>query len=71
MVHRVGIIGLGTVGSRFVEQFNRHSAFDLTAAWDVDPEARSIHNGSVNICSSADEVIADSDLVYFGGSART
>lgn len=64
MVHRVGIIGLGTVGSRFVEQFNRHSAFDLTAAWDVDPEARSIHNGSVNICSSADEVIADSDLVY-------
>ena len=39
MAHRVGIIGLGTVGSRFVEQFARHEAFDLVAAWDPDAEA--------------------------------
>ena len=64
MVHRVGIIGLGTVGSRFVEQFNNHSEFELVAAWDMDPTACSIHEGSVNLRSGADEVIADSDLVY-------
>jgi predicted dehydrogenase len=64
MVHQVGIIGLGTVGSRFVEQFNKHSAFDLVAAWDANPETCSLHRDSVHICSGADEVIAASDLVY-------
>ena len=64
MVHNVGIIGLGTVGSRFVEQFNNHGAFELVAAWDADPEACSLHAGSVKICSGADEVISASDLVY-------
>ncbi len=37
MTHRIGIIGLGTVGARFVEQFNRHDDFELVAAWDPDP----------------------------------
>ena len=64
MAHRVGIIGLGTVGSRFVEQFNLHHAFDLVAAWDIDYEACSSHKDSVRIASSAGDVIAESDLVY-------
>ena len=64
MAHRVGIIGLGTVGSRFVEQFNLHNAFDLVSAWDIDQEACSSHRDSVRIASSADEVIAECDLVY-------
>ena len=64
MAHRVGIIGLGTVGSRFVEQFNLHNAFDLVAAWDLDPNACSPHKDSVKIASTAGEVIAESDLVY-------
>jgi len=70
MVHRVGIIGLGTVGSRFVEQFNNHREFDLVAAWDVDPAACSFHEDSVNLCSGADEVIANSDLVYIAVPPR-
>ncbi len=64
MAHRVGIIGLGTVGSRFVEQFNLHNAFDLVAAWDVDPNACSSHKDLVRITANAAEVIAESDLVY-------
>ena len=64
MAHRVGIIGLGTVGSRFVEQFNLHNAFDLVAAWDLDPNACSSHKDSVKIASTAAEVIEESDLVY-------
>ena len=70
MVHQVGIIGLGTVGSRFVEQFNNHREFDLVAAWDVDPAACSVHEDSVNLCSGADEVIANSDLVYIAVPPR-
>ena len=64
MAHRVGIIGLGTVGSRFVEQFNLHDAFDLISAWDIDDEACSSHADSVRIASSADDLIAECDLVY-------
>ena len=64
MVHRVGIIGLGTVGSRFVEQFNSHDAFELVAAWDLDPNACSSHKEVVNIVGDAHAVIRQSDLVY-------
>ena len=64
MVHRVGIIGLGTVGSRFVEQFNSHDAFELVAAWDVDPNACSSHKKLVNIAEDANAVIQQSELVY-------
>ena len=64
MAHRVGIIGLGTVGSRFVDQFNLHNAFDLVAAWDIDTNACSSNEDSVRIASNAAEVVAESDLVY-------
>lgn len=64
MAHRVGIIGLGTVGSRFVDQFNSHDAFDLVAAWDIDSEACAAHESTVRIASDSNAVIAESDLVY-------
>lgn len=64
MTHRVGIIGLGTVGSRFVEQFARHDAFDLVAAWDADPAARAAHAGAVELAVDADAVISAADAVY-------
>ena len=38
--HQVGIIGLGTVGARFVEQFNLHERFELSACWDASDDAR-------------------------------
>lgn len=64
MAHRVGIIGLGTVGSRFVEQSNLHDGFDLVAAWDPDAAACARHSRDVSITTDADAVIAAADVVY-------
>lgn len=64
MTHRIGIIGLGTVGSRFVDQFNRHPDFDLVAAWDADPVACDARRAAVDIADTAADVIAASDAVY-------
>ncbi len=64
MAHRVGIIGLGTVGSRFVEQFGRHELFDLVSAWDPDAGACVAHQAAVEIAGGPSEVIAASALVY-------
>lgn len=64
MAHRIGIIGLGTVGSRFVEQFNLHDDFDLVAAWDPDPLACAAQRDHVTIASDAAAVIEAADAVY-------
>ena len=64
MPHRVGIIGLGTVGSRFVDQFNRHPGFELVAAWDHDGAALTRHAESVWIADEASGVIAAAEVVY-------
>lgn len=60
----MGIIGLGTVGSRFVEQFASHPDFDLVAAWDANPEACAAHAASTHIAEDAGEVIETADAVY-------
>lgn len=62
--HRVGIIGLGTVGSRFVDQFGRHPDFELVAAWDPDEAACAQHAPSVRIAPDADAVVDAADVVY-------
>lgn len=64
MAHRIGIIGLGTVGARFVEQFNRHRAFELVAAWDPDAAACAAHRDDVAILADAAAVISAADAVY-------
>ncbi len=64
MAHRVGIIGLGTVGSRFVEQFGRHADFDLVAAWDPDAGACAENADAVDIMADAAAVIDTADAVY-------
>jgi predicted dehydrogenase len=64
MTHRIGIIGLGTVGARFVEQFHRHADFELVAAWDPDPAACAAQAADVDIADDAAGVIAASDAVY-------
>lgn len=64
MAHRIGIVGLGTVGARFVEQFNQHEDFDLVAAWDPDPTACASQAADVDIASDAAAVIEASDAVY-------
>lgn len=64
MAHRIGIIGLGTVGARFVEQFNQHDDFELVAAWDPDPVACAAQAADVDVVDDASRVIAASDAVY-------
>ena len=64
MKHSAGIIGLGTVGSRFVEQFNLHESFDLVAAWDPDSTACKANEKEVRITESAAAVIEAADVVY-------
>jgi len=60
--HRVGIIGLGTVGRRFVDLFNADNRFDLVACWDASDAARAATDAPV--VDDADAVISASDLVY-------
>ena len=62
--HRVGIIGLGTVGGRFVDQFGRHDAFDLVAAWDPQTEACERHADRVTVVADAAAVVDACDVVY-------
>lgn len=64
VTHRIGIIGLGTVGGRFVEQFGRHEAFDVVAAWDLSADACAAHDGKVPIVDGPDAVIDAADAVY-------
>lgn len=62
--HRVGIIGLGAVGTRFVEQFSQHESFTVSATWDASPDARSRTAPNAPVVHSPDEVIGSADLVY-------
>jgi len=64
VAHRVGIIGLGTVGGRFVEQFGLHPAFEVSAAWDRSPDACARYADEVTVVGSASEVIDRADAVY-------
>jgi predicted dehydrogenase len=62
--HRVGIIGLGTVGARFVEQFNLHNRFELSACWDASREARDRFSATEQVVETPEDVIANCDVVY-------
>ncbi len=63
-MHAVGIIGLGTVGARFVEQFGLHPNFTVSAAWDASPAARDRFSRLIPVMDSAAEVISACDVVY-------
>lgn len=62
--HRVGIIGLGTVGTRFVDQFTAHPDFTVAATWDASAEARARTVPHAPVVDDPAAVIAASDLVY-------
>ena len=62
--HRVGIIGLGTVGARFVEQFNLHERFELSACWDASSDARERFSTTEHVVETAEDVISNCDVVY-------
>jgi predicted dehydrogenase len=42
MAHRIGIVGLGVMGERMLRNMEKHSAFDVVAAWDPSPAAREL-----------------------------
>ena len=67
---RVGIIGLGTVGARFVEQFGDHPNFEVVAGWDLSETARAAFNSLIPVVDTADAVIAAADLVYIAVPPR-
>jgi len=64
----VGIVGLGTVGRRFIEQFDRHDAFALIGGFDVSVDARTAaaDGFGLQLFESASELINDAaiDMVY-------
>lgn len=66
--HGVAIIGLGTVGRRFVEQFNLHDAFDVVGGFDATPAAATAAatDFGITIASDAHALITDPavDMVY-------
>lgn len=63
-IHRVGIIGLGTVGARFVDQFNQHPSFEVVAGWDQSDAACAAFRDRITVVEDASEVIDAADLVY-------
>jgi predicted dehydrogenase len=64
----VAIIGLGTVGRRFIEQFIKHDGFTLIGGFDVGEAARAgaANDFGIAIFESADELVDNPgvDLVY-------
>lgn len=67
MTTRIGIIGLGIMGRRFMPYMAAHEAFALGPVWDPSEAqreaARALGTGA-EIAGSAEAVIAGSDLVY-------
>ena len=71
MTHRIGIIGLGTIGQRLLANVEKHDGFDIAAGWDPASEARAeVAAGwpDVRVGASADDVIGndDNDVIYIG-----
>lgn len=66
--HGVAIIGLGTVGRRFVEQFGLHASFTVVGGWDASPDAceAAAADFGIAIADDAANLIADPavNMVY-------
>ena len=66
--HGVAIIGLGTVGRRFVEQFANHDGFDVIGGFDVGERARdaAAADFAIAVVDTAAELIENPavDVVY-------
>lgn len=69
VLHRVGIVGLGTVGQRTMANMVAHDRFTVTRGWDPEPSACKsavAGFGELAIAEGPDGVIGadDVDLVY-------
>lgn len=68
MAHKAGIIGLGVVGRRTAAHMAAHAGFEITAAWDLSPEACEAARSDIPgiaIAADARAVIeSEADFVY-------
>ena len=69
MAYRIGIIGLGVMGGRMLENMTAHGGHRVAAVWDPSPAALArIASGhpSIHRAASAEELVADAalDCVY-------
>ena len=66
--HGVAIIGLGTVGRRFIEQFGNHEDFDVIGGFDVGQRARdaAAADFGITVVETAAELIENRSDFGFG-----
>lgn len=69
MTHRIGIIGLGSIGQRMLDSIASHDAFTACAAWDPDARARDRtrhRHPSLRLSDDSASVLGapDVDLIY-------
>ena len=76
MRHTIGVIGLGIMGRRMLNNMSAHGGFDVVAAWDPDPDACAMTRDTypdIRIAGDADEVIGDARVrvVYIASPPAT
>jgi 1,5-anhydro-D-fructose reductase (1,5-anhydro-D-mannitol-forming) len=62
MRHTIGVIGLGIMGRRMLNNMSAHGGFSVVAAWDPDPTVCTMIRNTypdIRIAGNADEVIGD------------
>lgn len=69
--YKVGIIGLGIIGRRMLENMPRNGRLEVAAGWDLDPGAAEAAKRDfpwLNVAADADAVISDPDIdvIYIG-----
>ena len=74
--HKVGIIGLGIMGSRMLASMNAHSHFEVRYAWDLSAARRQQvldEFPNMHVPGSAEELVSlgDLDLVYIATPPTT
>ena len=60
----MAIIGLGTIGRRYIEVFNNHDGFELVGGFDVGEQARTAAAADfgMRVTASAEELITDPNV---------
>jgi predicted dehydrogenase len=69
MTHTVGIIGLGMIGEKMLEEFLKHPAFTVAACWDLNSQICSkvkANYPQAPVVSNGDQVIEhpDTEIIY-------
>jgi predicted dehydrogenase len=76
MPHSVGIIGLGMIGEKMLEEFIKHPAFTVTACWDLNPKIRTqvqVSFPSTPVVENGDRILGhpEIELIYIATPPKT